>query len=133
MVTQNGKGFLLSCMLLGSFVPLLVDGLTVKLDSTQPDFCFSVAKEAGVPLTPGGPPVPVSKTLEMHYDISGQGADEVELKVWRMSQTAREQIHIEDGRTDGYFEADFLSEMDSIFICFVSQDYEDKDLNFAIK
>ena len=63
------------------------------------------------------------KTLEMHYDISGQGADQVELRVWRLRPDSRERIFEDRGKIDGYYEADFESNEDIFSICFRSLDY----------
>lgn len=72
------------------------------------------------------------KTLEMHYDISGQGADEVEIKVWRLRPDSRERIFMDKAKIDGYYEADFLSNDELLSICFHSLDYEEKDLSIML-
>lgn len=111
--------------------------LTVTLNSARPTFCFDVAKERGV-----NRPVDINerstaqidydKTLEMHYDISGQGADEVEIKVWRLRPDSRERIFMDKAKIDGYYEADFLSNDELLSICFHSLDYEEKDLSIML-
>ena len=67
----------------------------------------------------------------MHYDVSGPGADEVELKVWRMSSDTKERIHSGKGAADSYYEQDFIDGF-AFFICFKSLDNEEKDLSFMI-
>ena len=67
----------------------------------------------------------------MHYDISGQGADEVDLKVWRMFPDARERIYASRARPDGYYEADFIGN-ELLSICFHSVDSDEKDLSIML-
>ncbi len=59
----------------------------------------------------------------MHYDVTGQEAENVEMKVWRVTQASRERIFSQKVRTDGYYEADLVNDS-SLYICFRSQDYE---------
>ena len=68
----------------------------------------------------------------MHYDISGPGADEVQLNVWSQEEYARRKVHSEKGKSDGYFEADFIGG-NSFYICFKSFDSEEKDVSFMVK
>ena len=70
--------------------------------------------------------------LELHYDISGVNADEVEMKVWEQQEYSRSKIHSETGKTDGYFETNFIPGSD-FYICFKSKDAEEKDVNFMFK
>ena len=70
----------------------------------------------------------------MNYDISGPGADLVELKVYQYSHYVPgegKQVHSEQGKADGYFEMEFT---DGYYfsICFKSLDSETKDLSFMI-
>ena len=69
--------------------------------------------------------------MEMHYDVSGPEADEIELKVWRISNESVERIHQGKGAADGYYEQDF-NESFAFRICFMSLDNEEKDLSFMI-
>ena len=68
----------------------------------------------------------------MHYDVSGPGAENMELRVFRMSKDTREKIHGGMIQTaDGYFETDFITGF-GFYICFKSLDSEEKDLSFMI-
>ena len=72
VTTLKGMRFAIACILLSSFVAFHVDGLTIRLGNMQQEFCLAVAKEnenvhRGVSKNLG----PVSKTLELHYDVSG--------------------------------------------------------------
>ena len=64
----------------------------------------------------------------MHYDVTGQEAESVEMKVWRVTQASRERIFSQQVRADGYYEADLIND-NSLYICFKSQDYEQKELS----
>ena len=69
----------------------------------------------------------------MNYDVNGPGAENVELRVFKMSQDARERIHsgMIEQTADGYYESNFTDGM-TFLICFKSLDSEEKDLNFMI-
>ena len=64
----------------------------------------------------------------MHYDVVGQGAESVELKVWRMTNVSRERIFSNTVRADGYYEADFVDD-NPLYICFKNHDQEQKELS----
>ena len=112
----------------------LVSGLTVTLNYYNPMFCFEVAKErevqSGKPSGHVGVPI-YDKTLEMHYDVSGPGADEVDLRVWRLFPDSRERIYAERAKPDGYYEADFVQD-ELLAFCFSSLDKEEKDLSIML-
>ena len=67
----------------------------------------------------------------MHYDVSGPGADEVDLRVWRLYPDQRERIYAERAKPDGYYEADFKSD-ELLAFCFSSLDKEEKDLKIML-
>ena len=70
--------------------------------------------------------------MEMHYDVSGPGADNVELRVFRMSHEIRERIYSGTIQSaDGYYQNDFVDGF-AFFICFRSLDSEEKDLTFMV-
>ena len=72
------------------------NGLSIQLSSARREFCFEVPKEVDTVSVQNGPNAEakqLDKTMEMHYDVSGPEADEVELKVWRIGRDTRERIH----------------------------------------
>ena len=71
------------------------------------------------------------KAMEINYDVSGQGADNVELQVWLLGRERMDPYHREQGKTDGYFEADFVHGT-SFYVCFNSLDRGEKDLGFLV-
>ena len=96
MVAIRYFNFLLMSMPL---LAQLSSSLTVPLGGRQRQFCLLAEKE---PSSEG-----IDKTLEVHYDVSGQGADEVEMRVYNLQEDSRQRIHGESGKTDGYYETDF--------------------------